>query len=669
MVITWADDMVTINSCENKAEWTGYNFSNPDENSSGSSTPIYMEGSKCMMGVAGKTTAGAWYTNNSGGWDMSGKLLIWWVWFSGPTEIGYLNYVKIRYYDSTSRSGNWWSWTFPLSEIKGGWNALVVWPSQPDEKSATDPTLTAIKCLSIEIENSNADYDIKLIGWDFLHTMTYVQASGDTVTLDDIIDRDDDQYYGLFRTIGADYQFKGIIKLGAAGATTTMTQTLKSIQFRMCNSDHKIYFDFIDPTTGSNSFTLGALSGGNSVNGCFISYPASLTGANDPSDIFNNPGNCSTFKLYDTTIVNARTINLPTTSATREVLGCKFANCGEIIASTCQFEDNTIVNPDDRGLRMVANDEIKNCTIINAPDGLHVNAAGTYELDNIKFSGCTYDIENSSAGLATIQNVNGSNASTYENTGGGTTSIETFVSMSVNVKDSSLNNIQDAQVYIQKSSPTAFTADIGNNAGDGDLVVNEVVDTDIPQTGWCMVWVKSLNKIQPYRYASWSSKTFTFPTEVTGTCTTGGTSTQLIDSGANFGGTTNIKEGDTLRNTTDGSWAVVDEIVSATELKTTPLQDGTDNTWQLNDGYSAHKLATTLTDGDDTVDIPIMNKKTDSSGDVSKNYNYPGSPVNIDIRIRKNSSGGTRYIPYPTSGQITADGYSLTAILSADEVA
>lgn len=49
MAITWADDVLNICSCEIKGDWNGFGqLGNPDDNTSASQNPIYIEGSACM---------------------------------------------------------------------------------------------------------------------------------------------------------------------------------------------------------------------------------------------------------------------------------------------------------------------------------------------------------------------------------------------------------------------------------------------------------------------------------------------------------------------------------------------------------------------------------------------------------------------------------------------
>lgn len=284
-------------------------------------------------------------------------------------------------------------------------------------------------------------------------------------------------------------------------------------------------------------------------------------------------------------------------------------------------------------------------------------------------------IFNDSAGAITINITSGGNTPSIRNGAGSSTNVILSVTVALTVVDESTNPIQAVQVYFQKSAAGKswnYSSDAGNSAGDADFIVNEVIDADLPQVGWLHVWDASSNTKQEYRYASWASatKTFTLNAEVTGTADAGGNTTTLIDSAGNFT-TVNIQEGDTIRNTTDtGAWAVVDEIVSATELTTSALQGGATNTWATGNTYSFHRLAIAYTDNNDLVDIPISNGQTNASGVISTTYNYSAYGVNLPVAIRvRSNTGATKYIPLTTSGTITASGYSGTVVLTVDTVA
>lgn len=81
--------------------------------------------------------------------------------------------------------------------------------------------------------------------------------------------------------------------------------------------------------------------------------------------------------------------------------------------------------------------------------------------------------------------------------------------------------------------------------------------------------------------------------EVTGSADTGGSSTSLLDAGAAFD-TKNIQVGDIARNLTDGSYATV-VTVAASQIITTALSGGTNNSWGNGDSYSIKSVFFVLT--------------------------------------------------------------------------
>lgn len=62
----------------------------------------------------------------------------------------------------------------------------------------------------------------------------------------------------------------------------------------------------------------------------------------------------------------------------------------------------------------------------------------------------------------------------------------------------------------------------------------------------------------------------------------------------------------------------------------------------------------------------IMNKDTDVNGYATTTYYYTGVVVNI--RVRKSSSGATRYLPLSTFGTVGAEGFTLTVVLTEDMI-
>jgi hypothetical protein len=317
--------------------------------------------------------------------------------------------------------------------------------------------------------------------------------------------------------------------------------------------------------------------------------------------------------------------------------------------------------------------DVKNSTFLaNRNDTLdsaaieHANTTTATYYDLV-FAGNDYDVYLSApSGTLTINKDGTSNPTTYTTDGSGSVSFVGTKPMDVHVEDSDGNDIANAKVYVQRKTPVVYTSGTGNTSGDADLVVTQTISSDTPQTGMVTVYDVSLASSQGYRFASHDgANTFTFISEVTGTANTGGSGTVLKRKTGTGFTSANIVQGDTIRNTTDVSWCVVDTIDDDDTITCTPLQGGTDNTWQEDDTYSFHKLATTLISGTDTVDAPYINELTDATGDVSTSIpNAAAQDVNIFVR---RSSEAPKYLDFNTANAITATaGMSATIVLRED---
>jgi hypothetical protein len=61
----------------------------------------------------------------------------------------------------------------------------------------------------------------------------------------------------------------------------------------------------------------------------------------------------------------------------------------------------------------------------------------------------------------------------------------------------------------------------------------------------------------------------------------------------------------------------------------------------------------------------LMNEDTDSNGVATESY--VGAGEDVEIRIRKSSTGDTKYIPFSTRGTLTSENYSLLVTLKEDQ--
>jgi hypothetical protein len=133
--------------------------------------------------------------------------------------------------------------------------------------------------------------------------------------------------------------------------------------------------------------------------------------------------------------------------------GVTFTNCNPIAAIgttliNCKFNSHTgnnaltVASPSEMAL-------ITNSSFTGNTRAIRITTAGTYTFSGLTFSGNTFDVENASTGLVTINAINGANPTTVTNTGAGATTTI------VNAKTLKITNIiSDTEVRIYRTSDT-----------------------------------------------------------------------------------------------------------------------------------------------------------------------------------------------------------------------
>jgi hypothetical protein len=117
------------------------------------------------------------------------------------------------------------------------------------------------------------------------------------------------------------------------------------------------------------------------------------------------------------------------------------------------------------------------CTFSSNNRAIRLTTAGTYTFDGHQFSGNTYDVENASTGLITINATNNSNVATFINTNGGSTVI-------VNAKTFIVTNIiENSEVRILRQSDNVELGGVENVASTPTDPVNVSVSADPDNAG------------------------------------------------------------------------------------------------------------------------------------------------------------------------------------------
>jgi hypothetical protein len=221
------------------------------------------------------------------------------------------------------------------------------------------------------------------------------------------------------------------------------------------------------------------------------------------------------------------------------------------------------------------------------------------------------------------------------------------------------------------------------SAGSSLIVLDSAVAQDVPTTGWIRVvdTSEAANGTE-YRYEfsgiSTTSVTLRTVSAGTGSATaTHPTNSGVILESTNIGNndfnftTGGAKTGHHIRNTTDGSNAVILRAVSTDQIETTPLSGGTNNYWESGDVYDINKVVVAVA-SDDTCYFPFIDDVCPSgSTSLSKNIKYAEDTyVLARARFSDPDIGGTRILPFELLGQqITNSDLTITAIRTTDPIA
>ena len=214
----------------------------------------------------------------------------------------------------------------------------------------------------------------------------------------------------------------------------------------------------------------------------------------------------------------------------------------------------------------------------------------------------------------------------------------------------------------------------GASVGATSIPLDNTVALDVPPTGFIRVVDTSeaaLGTEYRFEYSSVSGTTVTLATggNFSGTTTSAGTATTLIDSGAftNFGGAGELKIGMMIRKTGTGAWAtIVRKIVNDT-FETTPLTGA--ETWGNGLAWEANTVVVALVDAD-TVYFPFIDGVSAGSSLSTTIQFVEVTELIARARFSSPDIGGQRILPFELRNQQLTDAdFTVTAIRTADTIA
>jgi len=474
------------------------------------STDSFKYGTKSIGGQYATKTGlqqfdlGAGNTLNftAGSGSESGQFLYIWIMVSAVGTLNTLaNYpLCIRFSSSSPGTTNYIDYLIASSNDSNGWDGswrcFVIDPTlTPSRLNGTQSSIIAsVRTIGLWIDTTSsarADsffIDQMAVGSGLKITGTSTTGWKDAV---DYCTAYASRAWGMFQNREGVYYAYGNIYIGDAtsqSAAVSFTDSGRVIQFGISQyyqggawrtsipvgasgviiEDKSTYTTtFVDGyIVGTDGGRSGSLFLGNSL----MNVSFDLYGGNNANSVTS---------LYNTTFKGCTgTINMGNDSGHvfygGVVDGCgQFDPVGAPIIRNITFSKTADNSSDGATLLWNSNIDIKDCNFIantdvtNNPHAIEHQAIGTFTYYNLQFSGNDYDIDNNSGGAIIINNSTTSkgtsNASTYENTTGNSTTIQGSVAIKITgVTEGARCRIEDA------STKTAYLSKEANASGEAE---------------------------------------------------------------------------------------------------------------------------------------------------------------------------------------------------------
>lgn len=494
---TFSTDLTTLSTADATTGWTAVgNFSVPPRTDNG----VKIQGTNGLTG-SGPSSANAtvWYKNTFTSTNLTdGRHIYAWFMISslGVADTKANGGLRVASGSGAGTAsgifptdgltaGKCWRVDGIDTNVQGGWSCYIINPNGTPDFTTGSPNMAAAVWIAMGLRSTAAILDttfnfcVDALRLGTGHTVNN-GTSGAPVTLVDFdaFDNVNTTRYGVVYKRSGTFYIGGKLKIGTAGQTaiTFFKEVSRLILFHDYPVDTTFYEIIVTGNaTYQSTVQFGNLSGSNTTQGCtiraigasgftltansngsFLIYGSSVEGMKQAT--LNNL--CT---LKNTTINNSGTI----TSNGAVIDGCTFANGTNYAISIASTTEMSVVT----------NSVFEGHTVNPA---VNITTIGTYTFDNLTFNGNTFDVDNNSGGLVTINIVNGGNTPTYRNGAGSSTVVNNAVTLKVTVKDEASFIVQNARVAIYKSSDnTELMNGLSNASGIVQTSFNFTTDTDI----------------------------------------------------------------------------------------------------------------------------------------------------------------------------------------------
>jgi len=660
---------------------TGGSISNCDQSTDWITAPTFdaetfVQGAGSLSAKVSATTYTSVFTF-SAPVDLSDKLLVVWMNCATPNKLAAkaAGGLRLKILDA---SANWAEWYVAGNDTYfGGWKAFVIRTNQtPSATSVTLPTYSAITKAGVVITTTSSV--AKTNFWfDAMRYGTYMQVyagtSGSPATWDDFITYEASNAVGMLsREEGILFvQSKILVGSMGAGVATYFKDMSEIVVFRN-NVFGTGFYELKGQgnSTADTEIYFGTKAGIAGISGGAIKSAGASKAILDMDDQY-----ITKLGLYGVSFYSLDSTYLPTSSSYREVLNCSFELCKEVQVSTCTVTSCNFISSydvgDASGAILVDSTSfgVTGCSFIACPNGVHINTPGTYGFTGMLFTECTADISNDSGGLVTINKTSPSNPSTenddpYYGTNlkalaydynGGVGSVYTDQStaaQNTTINDMALlsdsDEVGDAYYFGHATAPFAsLNVDIGTSGVGTWTVTWEYWDGD----SWGALSGVSDGTSGFTAATGWRAVTFTEPSDWASTTVNSVAAYWVRARMSSFASKTTAPLGDQAELVGDTKFeGSVNMLVTVLNEAGSPIS-------------GAQVAIYRTTDKEE-----LMNKDTDVDGKAMESVAF-SSEFSVGIRVRKSTSGYTRYVNASSPGTVYSSGLSATITMITELVA
>lgn len=246
--------------------------------------------------------------------------------------------------------------------------------------------------------------------------------------------------YGVCRNVGGVNLFQGKLFFGDGTTTTVFTDTDAVCVWENANVATDFYELYINTDA---TVTFGAISSGVTSGGCF--FDSEDTGSAYSITVVEGGTVEAILNAYASTFNEFRIASFNPSTTLQD---CTFSNGGQMTLNGATMESCSVISSTvgaDTGALLVDNQTewqgggtniVQNTffgnNATNANSGaIEISATGTFDFDNLTFSGNSFDVINSSGGAVTINVINGGDTPTVRNLTTSTTTVNNAVQINI----------------------------------------------------------------------------------------------------------------------------------------------------------------------------------------------------------------------------------------------